>query len=162
MVCHDCARSTQGKKGASLFNQLKDSAHNAKPHHVFLWTLTFYDTQNVGAWYSTNEEMWATDLMPKAMRLSYIYHFSTIIWVFRMYTQSFLMFSDMLHCDFGSLTTFGCDGKGDSWSEWMVWVFLWQIVLLSNDSHSYISSFGKIKILQNLLMGTVLRVYLLP
>ena len=38
-----------------------------------------------------------------------------------MYTQSSLMFSDMLHCDFGGLTTFGCDGKDDCWSEETVW-----------------------------------------
>ncbi len=70
------------------------------------------------------------------------------------------MFSDMLNFDFGGLTTFGYDGKGDCWSEGVVPVFLWQIILPSNDPHSYISSFGKIKILQNLPMGTVLRVYL--
>ncbi len=69
------------------------------------------------------------------------------------------MFSDPLHCDFGGLTTFGCDGKGDCLSEGTVKVFLWQIILTSERPHTYISSFGKIKILQILPMGTVLRVY---
>ena len=56
MVSHECARSTQGNKGASLFDQLIDSEHNAKTYHVFLWTLTFNDTQDLGAGYSMDEE----------------------------------------------------------------------------------------------------------